>query len=44
MSVATGLLKLGNFNLHDLVRVGQMSKNVGVIVKIENEMFRILDQ
>ncbi len=42
VSVATGLLKLGNYNLHDLVRMAQ--KSVGVIVKIERDSFRILDQ
>jgi transcription elongation factor SPT5 len=43
VSVATGQLKLGNYSLHDMVRV-LPGRNVGVIVKIEQDALRILDQ
>lgn len=43
VSVAKGLLKLGNFSLHDLVRIND-ARTVGVIVKIEKDQFRVLDQ
>lgn len=43
VSVAKGQLKLGNYSLHDMVRLTD-SNVVGVIVKIERDTFRILDQ
>ena len=43
VSVATGQLKLGNYSLHDMVRL-QSLRIVGVIVKIDKDQFRILDQ
>jgi transcription elongation factor len=38
--VATGKIKLGNFELHDLVTVGT---TVGIIIKIERDQFKLLD-
>ncbi|KAK5578559.1 hypothetical protein RB653_008231 [Dictyostelium firmibasis] len=40
--VATGRLELGNYELHDLVQIGP--HKVGVIIKVERDSFKILDE
>ena len=40
--VATGRLKLGMYELHDLVKLPG-TRNVGVIIRIESDSFRILE-
>ena len=40
--VSVGKLKLGNYNLNNLVKI-LGTRNVGVIIKIEADSFRILD-
>eukprot|EP01091_Cochliopodium_minus_P011260 TRINITY_DN3142_c0_g1_i1.p1 TRINITY_DN3142_c0_g1~~TRINITY_DN3142_c0_g1_i1.p1 ORF type:complete len:980 (-),score=342.92 TRINITY_DN3142_c0_g1_i1:90-2981(-) len=40
--VSVGKLKLGNYSLHDLVKI-QGTRNVGVVIKIETDTFRLLD-
>jgi len=39
--VATGKIQLGNYELHDLIQVNPMT--VGMIVKIERDSFKVLD-
>eukprot|EP01102_Stenamoeba_stenopodia_P011247 TRINITY_DN343_c0_g1_i3.p1 TRINITY_DN343_c0_g1~~TRINITY_DN343_c0_g1_i3.p1 ORF type:complete len:1028 (-),score=262.83 TRINITY_DN343_c0_g1_i3:62-3145(-) len=39
--VSTGKLQLGNYELHDLVQLS--SSSVGVIVKVESDSFKVLD-
>ncbi|KAN0029888.1 hypothetical protein ACTA71_008026 [Dictyostelium dimigraforme] len=40
--VATGRLELGNYELHDLVQIGP--HKVGVIIKVERDSFKVLDE
>jgi len=40
--IATGKLELGNYELHDLVQI--TPQKVGVIVKVERDSFKILDE
>eukprot|EP01133_Synstelium_polycarpum_P016133 gene16133-19196_t len=40
--IATGKLELGNYELHDLVQI--TPQKVGVIIKVERDSFKILDE
>eukprot|EP01132_Coremiostelium_polycephalum_P000515 gene515-650_t len=40
--IATGKLELGNYELHDLVQISP--HKVGIIIKVERDSFKILDE